>query len=252
MNYSIKKTQSDTLRIAIIGVDGSGKSSCFKGVLEKISKKSLGGIGDGVFIFKKDKQLRPKVKYLKIKTFLGGKTKFVKNRTLYRILKFTELVLRVKIHDEIERKYNLKIILTDGIPMVNTIGWGNFYHPDIFSETICKDVIEYLTNTKIPLSRKWFYMKHAPEILLVNLLGIRFQKPDIIFFLRIAPQKAINRVNKRGKKRQVHETKIFLSNLQDAYQLICEILSKDTKIHTIDTSKKTLNQVINIVAGEIK
>ena len=251
MNYSNKKARPDTLRIAIIGVDGSGKSSCFKGVLKKISKRNLGGIGDGIFVFKKGKLLRPKVKHIKIKTFLGEKAKFVKNRILYKILKLTELILRVKIQDEIERKYRLGTILTDGAPLINTIGWGNFYHTDIFSETICRDVIGYLTRTKIPLSRKLFFLKNAPEILLVNLLGIKFQKPDIVFFLEIAPEIAISRVEKRDKKQQVHETKIFLNELQEAYQLVCKILKADTKIYSIDTSKKTLNQVIDTVIGKI-
>ena len=252
MDYSNKKTRINTLRIAIIGVDGSGKSSCFKGVLKKISKRSLGGIGDGIFVFKKEKPLKPKVKYIKIKTFLGGKAKFVKNRILYKILKFTELILRVKIQDEIEKKYRLEVILTDGTPLINTIGWGNFYHPDIFSETMCRDVIGYLTNTKISFSRRLFFIKNAPEILLVNLLGIRFQKPDVVFFLKIAPEIAISRVGERGKKRQVHETKIFLSKLQEAYQLICKILKENTEVYSIDTSKKSLNQVIDTVIGKIK
>lgn len=252
MYYSNKKTRSDTLRIAIIGVDGSGKSSCFKGVLKRISKRSLGGIGDEVFVFRNEKAIRPKVNYVKIKTFLGGKAKFVKNRILYEILKFVELILRVKIQDEIEKKYRLKLILTDGAPLINTLGWGNFYHPDIFSETVCRDVIGYLTGTKIPFSRKFFYLKNVPEILFVNLLGIRFQKPGIVFFLKIAPEIAVNRVGKRNKRRQVHETKIFLNELQEAYQLVCKILKGNTKIYSIDTSKKTLNQVIDAVVGKIK
>ena len=122
MNYSDRIGVCDSLRIAIIGVDGSGKSSCFKGVLKELSKKKFGGIGDGVFISEKGKLSKPTIKYLKIKTFLGGKVKNVKNRTLYKILKFTELTLRVKLHDEIEKQYKPEIILTDGVPLINTIG----------------------------------------------------------------------------------------------------------------------------------
>jgi thymidylate kinase len=84
------------------------------------------------------------------------------------------------------------------------------------------------------------------------MLGIKFQKPDIVFFLKVAPDVAVNRVVKRGKKRQVHETKIFLSKLQEVYQLVCKILGEDTKIYTIDTDEKTIKQLIDIVVEKIR
>ena len=63
---------------------------------------------------------------------------------------------------------------------------------------------------------------------------------------------AVNRVGKRGKKRQVHETKIFLSKLQAAYQLVCKILGEDTQIYTLDTDEKTLKQLIDIMVEKIR
>jgi len=241
----------DSLQIAIIGVDGSGKSGCFKGISGKLSGRKSGGIGDEVFICENGKFSRPNIKYAKIRRLLGRRSKNIKNRTLYKILKFTELILRVKLHTEIEKQYKPEIILTDGSPLINTIGWGNFYHPDIFTETQCKDVLKYMTGTRIPLAQKKFYLKHLPEILVVNLFRVKFQKPDIVFFLNVSPEVAMSRIGKRDKKKQVHETKIFLSKLQEAYKLICRILSKDTKIYTIDTDGKTLKQVVDIVAEKI-
>jgi len=247
MGYSDRRGAHNSLRIAVIGIDGSGKSSCFSGVLGRLSEKSLGGIGDEAFVFQKGKPLKPEIRYLKLKTLLGKKAKNVRNRTLYKALKFTELILRVKLHDEMEKRYKPEMVLTDGVPLINTLGWGSFYKPDIFGEDVCRDAVKYMTRVKIPSSRKGFYLKHSPEILLVNMLGIRFQKPDIVFFLEVAPDVAVKRVGGRGKERQVHETETFLGKLQEAYQLVCEILSEDTTIYTIDTDEKTLKQVIETV-----
>ena len=247
MGYSGRK--GDSLRIAIVGVDGSGKSSCFEGVLERLPKEKLGGIGDEVFVFQKGQSVKPRVKYLKIKRFLGKKAKNIRNRTLYKALKFTELILRVKLHDQIEKRYKPEIMLTDGTPLINTMGWGSFYKPDIFREDTCKDVAEYLTGTRIPASQRGFYRKYLPEILLVNMLGVRFQKPDVVFFLKVSPDVAMSRVGGRGKERQVHETEAFLGKLQEAYLLVCKILSEDIRIYIIDTDKKTLEQVIRFVVS---
>ena len=252
MCYSDRRDVYGSFRIAIIGIDGSGKSSCFKGVLKKLSKKKSGGIGGEVFISEKGELSKPKIKYLKIKTFLGKRIKNIENRTLYKLLKFTELILRVKLHDEIEKRYKPEIVLTDGVPLINTLGWGKLYYPDVLNEATCRDAVKYLTKTKIPPSLKGFYLKYLPEIFFVNILGIKFQKPDIVFFLKVAPEVAVNRVGKRGEKRQVHETEIFLSKLQEAYQQVCTILSEDTKIYTIDTNGKTLKQVIDIGGERIR
>jgi len=251
MGNSDKRGTHNSLRIAVIGIDGSGKSGCFSGILGRLSEKRIGGIGDEAFVFQNGKPLKPEIRYLKLKTLLGKKAKNVGNRTLYKALKFTELILRVKLHDEMEKRYKPEIILTDGVPLINTLGWGSFYKPDIFGEDACREAIKYVTKVKIPASRKGFYLRHSPEILIVNMLGIRFQKPDIVFFLKVAPDVAVKRVGERGKERQVHETEEFLGKLQKAYQLVCEILSENTAIYTVDTNEKTLEQVISAAMERI-
>ncbi|OGY23847.1 MAG: hypothetical protein A2126_00510 [Candidatus Woykebacteria bacterium GWB1_45_5] len=243
--------QEKSLKIAIIGVDGSGKSSCFKGVLEELSKIRIAGIGDEVLISEQGNLIKPAINYLNIKSFLGKRAKTIQNRTLYKLAKFSELISRVKVHDEIETKYNPEIILTDGSPLINALGWGSFYHPDFYSEKQGKIIMKYISGTKIPLSQKVFYLKHLPEIFLVNKLGIKFQKPTVVFFLKVNPAKAIKRIQIRGDERQIHEKIEFLAGLQKAYELICNILSKTTRVYTINTDNKNLTEVINTIITKI-
>ena len=243
--------QGTGLKIAIIGIDGSGKSSCFKGVLERLSKRKVAGIGDEVLVSEKGNLIRPTISYLNIKSFLGKRAKTIQNRTLYKVAKFSELVSRVKIHDAIETKYNPEIILTDGSPLINALGWGSFYHPDFYGEKQGEIVMKYMSGTKIPASQKVFYLKHLPEVLLVNKLGIKFQKPDVVFFLKVSPTEAIKRIQMRGDERQIHEKIEFLEGLQKAYELVCNILSKTTRVYTINTDNKNLTEVINTIITKI-
>lgn len=252
IDYKDIGRKNNSLRIAIIGVDGCGKSSCFKGALDVLSDVKLGGIGDKVFISEGGNLTKPKIRFTRLKTFLGKRAKNVKNRMLYKMLKFSEVVLRVKLHNKIESKYKPELILTDGVPLINTIGWGVFYYPDIFNESTCRDVIKYMTGIKIPWSQKGFFLKRSPEILLVNIFGIKFQRPDIVFFLKVTPDIAVKRVSERGKKLQVHETKGSLDKLQEAYELVCKILSEDTEIIKIETDDKTINQVNDIIIEKIR
>jgi hypothetical protein len=158
-------------------------------------------------------------------------------------LKFTELTYRVRIQREIAQKYRPDYIITDGCALINMIAWGNYYYSNLFNEKQCKEVIQYMTGTRIPLKRLRFYYKHLREVFLINLLRIRFQLPDILIFLTVSPSAALERIGARKKRKQVHESIDFLTNLQNAYHLACNILKDQIEIHTIDTNGKTVEQV---------
>lgn len=246
-----QKKENNGLYIAIIGIDGSGKSSCYKMVLKRISQKKIAAVGDEVFISQGGKLIKPNVRYLNLKHFLSKRVKNIKNRTLYKILKLFELILRVKVQDKVVNKYQPQLFLTDGSPLINTLAWGNFYLSEIYSKKLCVDVSDYMIGNNIPWSRKYFLLKKIPEVFLINLFRIKFQKPDIVFFLKVSPEVSLQRIIKRNKERQTHETKEFLHGLQQAYNLVCDILKNNTEINTIDTDNKTLEEVVNIISNQI-
>src|SRR4030067_2190324 len=126
-------TENTSLKIAIVGVDGSGKSSCFRDVLRKLTKRRIASVGDEVLISENGSVIRPEINYLKIKSFLGEKAKHTRGKTTYKLMKLGDLIFRAKIQDEIEAKYRPEIILTDGSPLINALGWGGLYHPDFYN-----------------------------------------------------------------------------------------------------------------------
>lgn len=233
-----------TKHIAVVGIDGCGKSSCYRALLNQLANRRVAGIGDLLFISKNGELKPPEVSRCQIKLFLGKKAKNLKNRTFYKLLKFIELIYRVRIQREIEQKYRPQYIITDGCALINMIAWGNYYYSDLFNEKQCKEVIQYMTGTRIPLKRSRFYYTHLREVFLINLLRIRFQLPDILVFLTVSPSAALERIAARKKRKQVHESIDFLANLQDAYHLTCKILKDQIRIYTIDTNGKTIEQVI--------
>lgn len=246
-----EKRKNSGFHIAIIGIDGSGKSSCYSNVLERVSQRKVAVIGDEVFISQKGKLIKPGVRYLNLKLFLSKRVKNIKNRTLYKILKLTELILRVKVQDKVVKKYQPELILTDGSPLINTLAWGNFYLPDIYSKKLCSEVLGYMIGKNIPWSRKYFLIKKIPEIFLINFLRVKFQNPDIVFFLKVSPEVSLQRITMRSKEKQAHENKEFLQGLQQAYKIVCDILKKNTEINNIDTDNKTLEEVSNIISNRI-
>jgi thymidylate kinase len=238
------KISSNSISIAIIGVDGSGKSTCFKQLFEKLTNKNIAGIGDKVLVKKNNEIFISKLWMSRLKVFLGTKVKRLKNRKLYRIFKFLELLLRVKLSHKIDRIYNPEFIITDGAPAINILGWGHYYCPEVYSKELLVEVIGYLKGKKIPKHRKAFFKKHSHEFLLINSLRIKFRIPDIVFFLKVSADTAMERIKSRNEVLQPHETVEFLHNLQESYIKVCHLL-KETRVYYIDTNNKTIETVID-------
>lgn len=244
-----------SIYIAIIGIDGSGKSTCFNETLKVFSKeKFVAGIGDEVLLSDENKTLYEKddIHWTATKKFLGDISKRYKNKTFYQITKFAELLCKVKIQQIIIDRYKPKFILTDGSPLINVLGWGgSFYYPQYFESAQCIKCINYLCQKKkIPLSEIGFYIRHIPGIFLVNRFRLaKFSIPDIIVFLNIKPENAIARILKRGKELQSHETKSFLDNLQKTYRIICNIISAEfgSKVIKIKADELSVEDTVAMI-----
>jgi adenylate kinase family enzyme len=241
-NYNTYAFHSKT--IAIVGIDGSGKSTCFRLLFDSIRYKNIAAIGDKVMTKKNDELFKINLWQSRLKLFLGPRVKRLKNRKLYRIFKFLELLLRAKLLYKIDSKYAPELILTDGSPLINILGWGHYYCPEIYSKELLIEVIGYMTGNKIPKHRKAFFKKHSREVLLINRLRIKFHIPDEVFFLKVSPDIAIERISHRNEDLQPHETREFLNNLQESYAKVCQLL-KESKIHHIDTDNKTPETIIS-------
>lgn len=237
--------------VAVIGIDGSGKSTCFRHLFNNINDKRIAAIGDKVMLKENSKVHASGLLLSRIKVNLGAKVKRLKSRKLYRIFKFLELLLRVKLLYVIDRKNKPDYIITDGSPMINILGWGHYYCPDIYTEALLDEVIDYMTGKKIPERRKAFFKKHSKEVLLTNKLRVKFRLPDIVFFLKVSPDVAMERISKRNEELQPHETVEFLHNLQDSYIKVCSLL-QDTIIHYINTDNKSIESVFEEIIIKLK
>ena len=127
--------------------------------------------------------------------------------------------------------------------VINILGWGHYYCPEIYSKELLIEVIGYMTGNRIPKHRKAFFKKHSREVLLINRFRIKFHIPDEVFFLKVSPGMAIERINRRNEDLQPHETREFLYNLQESYAMVCQLL-KESKIHYIDSDNKIPEAII--------
>lgn len=222
---------------SIVGVDGSGKSSTFRGVVEDLaSTNSVAGVGDVVLTGGPDEPLRERdnIPSSRLARLLGRAAKSSRISTLYKNLKFIELAERTRITAYLREHERRDVIVTDGDPLVNTAAWSiaRFYQDELVDDDELLRVMSYLAGeqTMAP-SDMLHYFRRSWQLVLLNRLHLaRFDIPNLIILLEIDPATAIARIRARGKPLQAHETEAFLDKLGQAYERSCRVLESKRDI----------------------
>jgi hypothetical protein len=245
--------------IAIIGVDGCGKSTCSLGTLEALAATShVAGVGDGLLTGDGSGRLRELtgVPGAGLKRALGRAAKRSRGKTLYQLTKFAELMCRANIVNAIERDRDPEYIVTDGSPLLNAAAWGFYYHPKHFEPDEYMRSIGYLCHDNpVPPARMLFYLRHIPGVFLAGGLRLaRFRRPDVTFFLNVSPAVAVRRIVSRGEERQIHERKGFLERLQGAYGMVCDLLENDfgCEVHRFPVDESTPEETVAKIVERIR
>ncbi len=246
---------------SIVGMDGCGKSSTFRGALNTLAEHvSVVGIGDRVLSGGPDKPLEERldVPLSRSAQIVGRYAKGLRWQQLYKILKFAELTQRTRMRDYVTTHDPPDVILTDGQPLVNSAAWSvaRFYKDELLGDDEeLYQALRYLTGEeRIPLGELPRYMGRAWPLALLNLLGVgRFKYPDLIFLLDLDPAVAMTRIRARGTALQEHEDEDSLNELGRGYARVCKLLQERCSIPLtrIRVDQVSLQEAVQIVADEV-
>jgi len=263
--YHKRKSRKKQLvkSIAILGIDGSGKSTLSKNISKKLSDNLNVALVSDKLQFYKDNQLKPTQPFI-TENFRERVSKIAKNAKslkMYKIPKLAELLLRDILLLEIKKWYHSDMIVLDGSPLLNLTAWAILYKEKYFNENVCLKAIKILSSSDKEISKDDQIFKDFPELSILKKLGLtHLNLPDIVIFLDVEAKIAIDRINKRGEKKQVHETEEKLTKLRNAYHIVCDVIQKDMNIatlilngnNTIDNITDSANQFITDHIGKGK
>jgi len=151
---------------------------------------------------------------------------------LYKIPKLSELLLSDSLLVEIKKWYKPDFIILDGSPLLNLTAWAILYKEKYFNEGMCLKAIKILSD-KEEIKKDDIIYKEFPELSSIKRLGLNHLKiPNIVVFLNVEPNIAIDRIRQRGEDRQAHETGDKLSKLSNAYHMTCNVIKRDLDIPT--------------------
>lgn len=228
-----KKPQPTT--IAILGIDGSGKSTISNKLAHSLSVncKTI-QVGDGLKAYenKNESQIQPLMTE-KIRNRVSLYAKQAKSLKHYKIPKLIELFLRDHLLQEIERWYKPEMLVLDGSPLLNLTAWAILYKKTQFDEQMCLKAMKVLTSSEQTVSDDDSIFIEFPELRALKNLNLNHMSlPDFVFFLDVEPGVALKRIYSRGETVQAHEQEDKLKKLQTSYRMVCQVIQNKFNIPT--------------------
>lgn len=240
--------------IAVLGIDGSGKSTLSRKLAIALSADTkITLLSDKLQYYKNG---NPEYTLPFITEYsrqaIGRYAKHAKSLKHYKIPKLIELILRNSLIPKVRRWHKPEYLVLDGSPILNLTAWSILYKEDKFNDKVIEKAIRVLCNKGGEIPRTDSLYEDFPELKKLRKLGVRFHLPETVIFLDTDPGIAIGRINKRGERKQVHEKEEKLAKLQKAYLSICQVLIERFDIPTMiiagnKSIESTSNTAINFI-----
>lgn len=225
---------------AVVGIDGCGKSSAFHGALGQVARQvDIVGIGDEVLAGAPGLPVheRADLPLCRLTSGVGRVAKRTRRAWAYRQLKSLDLIGRSRMRDWVIREEAPAALLTDGDPLVNTMSWsvGRLYRDELMDDDAVVEALRYLAgDRRIPLSRLPYYLRHSWQLAVVNRLHIaRFAFPDLVVLLQLDAGEAMERIRRRGRPLQTHETEAGLAALGSGYDRVCALMEASCGVRVV-------------------
>lgn len=219
--------------LAFIGIDGSGKSTLSRLLMQRFSGESC-FLSDGLELVSNGEPAHAQPLLVnELRQWMGRSSKSAKNLARYKIPKLAELLLRDRLLTEVERWYRPDQIFMDGCPLLNMTAWAILFHESSFNQDVCAKALRVLTgDCSLPKNDEVF--AQLPELNALRKLHLtHLHLPDVVVFLDVDPSISMKRIGSRGQTVQAHENLEKLTKLRQAYHMVCNVLEETHPIYRL-------------------
>jgi hypothetical protein len=263
-----------TTQVAIIGIDGSGKST----VAAALATVLAGGRGlvAGSAVSDEFWVRAPELDLLgpgfhpqgyaiagRLNTFFRGLTRaLVDNRALYPAAKVIQMLLQDNAAVKLSARYGVDVMISDGNLFLSGAGRAFNYRGPASDPPSVDDVDQAFRHLLkgSPLSKE--SARHLPDLKAAGAVAITARIshlqgiwiPDQAIFLDLAPEAAVARVRTRGKKVDRHENAADLATARDGYLRVLEVVKRNNgadSVHVIGVGSMRPGEVVAAAADAL-
>lgn len=227
------------LTLAVLGIDGSGKSTLSRRVAEELSKtRRVARVSDSLEFY--ESGARTTVRALPaeaVRQALGRYAKTARSLKHYKVPKLAELLLRDHLLGEIRRWHAPDVAVMDGSPLINMTAWARLYKEELHDPRLAAAAMRILTGRDETLGAAAEGLLRLPELAAMKRLRfVRLTLPDAVVMLDVDPAVCMERIHGRGEKVQAHETEEKLARLREGYLMVCDVVREEfgTAVHVLD------------------
>ena len=215
--------------LAVLGIDGSGKSTLSRGLARELSLQGrVCLVSDRVLFFEDgEPQEIPSLVTEKVREVIGRRAKKAGSLKSYKIPKLAELLLRDHTVGQIKRWYWPDLIVTDGSSLLNMTAWARLYREEEPEDHTLSAAMGLMSG-KVEGQEAAGALQAFPELKALKRLHLtHLSCPDGVLFLDVEPAVSVERIRMRGEDMQVHETEEKLERLRAGYLSVCRFLEPD-------------------------
>ncbi len=215
--------------LAVLGIDGSGKSTLSRGLARELSEQGrVCLVSDRVLFFEDgEPQEIPSLVTEKVREAIGRRAKQAGSLKSYKIPKLAELLLRDYAVGQIKRWYWPDLVVTDGSSLLNMTAWARLYQEEEPEDATLSAAMGVMSG-RVEGQAAEGALQAFPELKALRRLHLtRLSCPDGVLFLDVDPAVSVERIRTRGEDMQVHETGEKLEKLRTGYLSVCRFLEPD-------------------------
>jgi len=244
------------LVVGIVGADGCGKSSTYRGLLHRLARQMpVHGVGEELLRGGPGLALAPppSTRLSRTTARVGALARGTRADRPYQLLKLLELSGRSRSRDAAVQEARAAVVVTDGDPLVNSAAWSaaGYYVSELAGQDDrLLELVDHLAGAaRLSLADLRRLPRRAWQLALAERLGlVRFAIPDLVVLLAIDGATGLARIKARGRPLQAHEGEAFLDRLAGGYERVCDLLARHRGIEIvrIDVARTPLPDVLDI------
>ena len=264
-----------TLRVSVIGIDGSGKSTLVRALAMALSAESgvvAGAAGEDFWVFGPDQDhMAPgfEPRGLPIAARIAGlcrrlAKRHTANPRVYPYLKLANLLFQDDAAVSVARRYGCDVMVGDCNLVLSAMGRGANYRRGVTRERSRVEDLEavfayLLEGTPLPAdaAQRLPSLDAAGKVAgLARALGFDgVWLPDVVLFLDVDPEVALERIDARGGTHDRHENLADMTHAREAYLKALNALRKyrpSSAVYVIDGSDVEPRRVLAAAVASLR